>query len=97
MKTMTSVEAKNRFGAFLDAMQREPVIVTKNSRPVGIMISMEDAKNTFISEMFLEKEEGYDEWFTAKIQKSLDSLHDTSLPLSKHDDVIKRVSKLLNE
>lgn len=97
MKTMTSVEAKNKFGTFLDTMQREPVIVTKNNRPVGIMISMEDAKNTLIGEMFLEKDEGYDEWFVAKVQKSLDSLKDSSLKLSKHSDVIERVSRLLNK
>ena len=30
MKTMTAAQAKNSFGQFLDAAQREPVVVTKN-------------------------------------------------------------------
>ena len=35
MKTMTAAEAKTHFGKFLDAAQREPVLVEKN-RPVGV-------------------------------------------------------------
>jgi prevent-host-death family protein len=33
MKAMTAAHAKNSFGTFLDAVQREPVIVTKKNRP----------------------------------------------------------------
>ena len=43
MKVMTARDAKNHFGEFLDTARREPVVVTKNDRPVGIMISVEDA------------------------------------------------------
>ncbi len=46
MKVMTAREAKNRFGEFLDSARREPVVVTKNNRPVGIMISVENAADT---------------------------------------------------
>lgn len=95
MKTMTSKEAKNRFGSFLDAMQREPVVVTKNSRPVGIMISMEDAKNTLVGEMFLEPEKGYEDWANKKITKTLKDLEEGNIEISKHDDVMERVAKLL--
>jgi len=42
MKTMTAKEAKNSFGVFLDSAQREPVVVTKRDRPVGVMFSMDD-------------------------------------------------------
>lgn len=59
MKTMTARDAKTHFGELLDTMQREPVIVTKNNRPVGIIISMEYAADTLIPEMFLVKEECY--------------------------------------
>lgn len=45
MKTMTALEAKNSFGKFLTASQREPVTVTKNSQEVGAMFSMEDLQN----------------------------------------------------
>ena len=71
MKTMTARDAKNRFGEFLDAVRREPVLVTKNDRPVGIMISIEDAADTLIPEMFMEKEPGYEAWLTAKVGATL--------------------------
>jgi prevent-host-death family protein len=47
MKAMTAADAKNSFGTFLDAVQREPVIVTKKNRPVGMMLSMQDVKTLF--------------------------------------------------
>ncbi len=36
------MDAKNRFGQFLDAAQREPVTVTKKGRPAAVMLSIED-------------------------------------------------------
>ncbi|MDP2432885.1 MAG: type II toxin-antitoxin system prevent-host-death family antitoxin [Pseudomonadota bacterium] len=71
MKAMTAREAKNRFGEFLDMARREPVIVTKNDRPVGIFISIEDAVDTLIPERFMEKEAGYDAWLNAKVGATL--------------------------
>jgi prevent-host-death family protein len=50
MKTFTAKEAKTHFGEFLDAMQREPVIVTKNGRSVGMMVSMDDPLGLFIQD-----------------------------------------------
>ena len=47
MKSMPAADAKNAFGTFLDAVQREPVIVTKKNRPVAMMISMQDIKALF--------------------------------------------------
>lgn len=43
MKIMTVRDAKNHFGEFLDSARREAVVISKNDRPVGIMISVEDA------------------------------------------------------
>ena len=45
MKTMTALDAKNSFGVFLDNVRREPVTVTKNSREVAAMFSMEDLQD----------------------------------------------------
>lgn len=42
MKTISAKEAKSSFGAFLDSAQREPVMVTKRDRPVGMLFSMQD-------------------------------------------------------
>ena len=50
MKKMTAAEAKTHFGEFLDMVQREPVIVTKKNRPVGIMLSMRDIEDTIWGE-----------------------------------------------
>lgn len=42
MKTMTASVASKEFGRYLDAAQREPVIVTKKNRPVAVTVSFED-------------------------------------------------------
>ena len=60
MKTMTAAQAKNSFGRFLDTAQREPVVVTKNDRPVGVFLSMQDLEDTIWGEQALRAhEEGY--------------------------------------
>ena len=47
MKTMSSREAQNAFGTFLDTAQREPVMVTRRNRPVGVMLSMDNLPAIF--------------------------------------------------
>ncbi|MCV6614435.1 MAG: type II toxin-antitoxin system prevent-host-death family antitoxin, partial [Cellvibrionaceae bacterium] len=42
MKVMSAKDAKNSFGNYIDATQREAVIVTKHDRPVTISISSEN-------------------------------------------------------
>lgn len=42
MKTMTASVASKEFGRYLDTVQREPVIVTKKSRPVAVTVSLQD-------------------------------------------------------
>lgn len=60
MKTMTAVEAKTHFGKFLDAAQREPVIITKKNRAVGVMFSMQDIEDTIWAEKARKaQEEGF--------------------------------------
>ena len=50
MKIFSAVEAKTRFGQFLDAAQREPVVVTKKDRPVGVFFSVMDIEDTIWGE-----------------------------------------------
>lgn len=88
MKTMTARDAKNRFGEFLDAARREPVVVTKNDRPVGIMISVEDAADTLIPEMFMEKEPGYEEWLTAKVGATAARVESGATTLRPHAEAM---------
>ena len=40
VKTISSKDAQNSFGAFLDSAQREAVVVTRRNRPVGVMLPM---------------------------------------------------------
>ena len=70
MKVMSARDAKNRFGEFLDTARREPVVVTKNERPVAIMISVEDAADTLIPELFMDKEPGYEDWLFGKVTRT---------------------------
>ena len=42
MRTLSSVDAQNRFGELLDSTQREPVTITRRGRAVAVMISPQD-------------------------------------------------------
>jgi prevent-host-death family protein len=53
VKTVTAAQAKNSFGKFLDMAQREPVMVTKMNRPVGVFLSMADLEDTIWGERAL--------------------------------------------
>ena len=39
MKTLTSAEAQNNFGELLDAVQREPVTITRRGRTAAFLVS----------------------------------------------------------
>jgi prevent-host-death family protein len=57
MKTMTSLEAQNRFGELIDASQREPVLITRRGRPVSIVISPGgDTRSAFLQFMKVVRE-----------------------------------------
>ncbi len=45
MRTVTSVEAQNRFGELIDNAQREPVTITRRGRAVAFVLSPEDMKD----------------------------------------------------
>jgi|LGVF01.1.fsa_nt_gb prevent-host-death family protein len=42
MKSIPASEAKTHFGELLDSAQREPVTVSKQGRPVAVMMSIHD-------------------------------------------------------
>jgi prevent-host-death family protein len=87
MKTFTAKEAKTHFGEFLDAMQREPVIVTKNGRSVGMMVSMDDPLGLFIHDSCLPKSPGHDEWVDAMLTKRL-AAYCAGEPTLSHEEVV---------
>lgn len=45
MRTETATDAKNNFGAVLDAALREPVVIRKSGRNAVVMIAYEDYEN----------------------------------------------------
>ena len=87
MKTFTAKEAKTHFGEFLDAMQREPVIVTKNGRSVGMMVSMDDPLGIFLQDSCLPKAPGHDEWVDTMLAKRLASYR-AGEPTYSHEEVV---------
>jgi prevent-host-death family protein len=42
MRTISSIDAKSRFGQLLEAAQRAPVTVTRKGRPAAVVLSIED-------------------------------------------------------
>ena len=97
MKVMTARDAKNHFGEFLDSARREPVIVTKNDRPVGIMISIEDAADTLLPEILLDKEPGYDGWLFEKVTGTIRRVDSGETELLEHDEAMEKLRKRLVE
>ncbi|MFN5998780.1 MAG: type II toxin-antitoxin system prevent-host-death family antitoxin [Paracoccaceae bacterium] len=42
MKTMSATLASKEFGRFIDAAQREPILLTNKDRPVAVTVSVAD-------------------------------------------------------
>ncbi len=93
MKIMSARDAKNHFGEFLDSARREPVIVTRNDRPVGIMISIEDAADTLIPDLFMDKETGYDEWLFGKVSRTMARVDADETGLHEHADAMEQLKQ----
>ena len=47
MKTMTASAASKEFGLYIDTVQHEPVIITKQNRPVAVTLSIQQAERLF--------------------------------------------------
>ena len=50
---MTASVASKEFGRYLDAAQREPVVITKKNRPVAVTVSLQDWEA--LSKLFIER------------------------------------------
>jgi prevent-host-death family protein len=46
MEALTAHEARNSFGDILIKAQRAPVLITKNDKPVAVLVSIEDYRAT---------------------------------------------------
>ena len=96
MKTFTAKEAKTHFGEFLDAMQREPVIVTKNGRSVGMMVSLDDPRSALIQEWDQPKQEGHDEWVEARLKERL-ATYKAGEPTYSHQEAMEYVRQRVKD
>ncbi len=96
MKVMTARDAKNHFGEFLDTARREPVIITKDDRPVGIMISIEDAAETLLPEFLLDKEPGYDGWLFEKVSATMRRIETGQTQILEQDEAMSSLRARVN-
>ena len=53
MKTLAANQARKTFGKLLDAVQSEPVLITRRDRPVAAFLSLRDIEGTVWGEAVL--------------------------------------------
>jgi len=91
MQVITAKDAKSRFGELLDTMQREPVLVTKNKRPVGVC--------THLESLFDVQDDDYEDWEKEKITEALNTLKahpsDTKEMKSVHATAMQKARDLV--
>ena len=99
MQVITAKDAKSRFGQLLDTMQREPVLVTKNKRPVGVFLSLKDVKGTHLESLFDVQDDDYEDWEKEKITEALNALKahpsDTKEMKSVHATAMQKARDLV--
>ena len=99
MQVITAKDAKSRFGELLDTMQREPVLVTKNKRPVGVFLSLKDVKGTHLESLFDVQDDDFEDWEKEKITEALNALKshpsDTKEMKSVHTTAMQKARDLV--
>ena len=103
MKVMTAVDAKNNFGLLIDSAQREPVIVTKQNRPVGVFMSLHDLEGTVWQRRAAKamagdksvKDAGYDDWLRDKVGRAMDRAKSGEAKSSPHGEAFARIEAKL--
>ena len=99
MQVIPAKDAKSRFGELLDTMQREPVLVTKNKRPVGVFLSLKDVKGTHLESLFDVQDDDYEDWEKEKITEALNALKahpsDTKEMKSVHATAMQKARDLV--
>jgi prevent-host-death family protein len=81
MKTIPATEAKNRFGAILDAAQREPIVIRRQDRDIAVVLSMAD----------------YERLRSANIRALLDLRDEVAAEAAKAGLTEERLSELLSD
>lgn len=89
MRTLTSVEAQNRFGELIDSAQREPVSITRRGRTGAFVLSPADMQALLAVRQQRERVVADFEAFFSESDARLDPQAD---PLSDAD-----IQRLVNE
>lgn len=97
MQVMTATNVKNKMGEVIEIIQREPILMTKNNRPVALVVSIEDVQGTYLAELAAEKEAGYDEWAKAKVKKAMQQFEKNGSKGVTSDELEKRLFAKLNK
>ncbi len=84
MKTMNATDAKREFGEVLLKVQKEPVAINKNGKPVAVMISTADFED------FVSLQEKH---LIEELQKGMDDIQ--AGRVSDGEEVMKRLRKKL--
>jgi len=61
MRTIPASKAKTHFGELLDSAQREPITVSKQGRPVAIMMSIQDYEEMKLAHLRTYLSEGVEQ------------------------------------
>lgn len=93
MQVMTSTNIKNKMGEVIEIIQREPILMTKNNRPVAFVVSIDDVQGTYLAELAAEQEAGYEEWAKAKVKKAMQQFEKNGSKGITSDELKKRIFK----
>ena len=67
VETIRATEAKQHFGALLDRVQHDPVAITKQGRPVAMMLPVRDQAMLEVVQQAID-----DAWWGARANKAIE-------------------------
>ena len=91
MKTMTAVEAQNRFGQLLDTAQREPVAITRHGRPTAFIVSPQEMEELLSARRKRSKAVAELEEWSARARRSLSPAQAAASDALTDQDVVRLV------
>ncbi len=94
MKTITSVEAQNKFGKLLDTVQREPISITRHGRPSAFLVSPMDMEELLDSRRKRSKAVAeFEAWRVETLRRTTPEAAELAAKLSD-EEVVRMVHEL---
>jgi antitoxin Phd len=94
MKTMTSVEAQNRFGQMIDMAQREIVSITRHGRPAAFVVSPQDMEDLLDSRRRRSEAVADLEAWRVRAEASTSAAQKAAAAALTDEDVVRMVHEL---